>query len=85
MHAQLFNIWKLLQTKESSLFHYGSLCHIETSPLICSASQWTVFYMVIETRRERVNHRTLSSSLREKSKLYFIQKKCKDQAQAICV
>ena len=26
-------------------FHDGGRCHIETSPLICKANQWTGFYM----------------------------------------
>ena len=28
------------------LFHFGGLYHIETSPLICRANQWTGFYMI---------------------------------------
>ena len=28
------------------LFNDGGCCHIKTSPLICSANQWTGFYMV---------------------------------------
>ena len=28
------------------LFHDGDRYHIETSPLICSANQWTGFYMI---------------------------------------
>ena len=28
------------------LFHDGGRYHIETSPLICSANQWTSFYMI---------------------------------------
>ena len=28
------------------LFHDGSRCHIETSPLICGANQWTGFYTI---------------------------------------
>ena len=28
------------------LFHDGGRYHIETSPLICSANQWTGFYMI---------------------------------------
>ena len=27
-------------------FHGGDPFHIETSPLICSANQWTDFYMI---------------------------------------
>ena len=26
--------------------HDGSPCHVETSPLTCSANQWTGFYMI---------------------------------------
>ena len=29
-----------------SLFHDGGRYHIETSPLICSANQWTGFSMI---------------------------------------
>ena len=31
---------------EISPFHDGGRYHIETSPLICSANQWTGFYMI---------------------------------------
>ena len=31
------------------LFHNGDPFHRETSPLICRASQWTGFYMMIGT------------------------------------
>ena len=30
----------------NKLFHDGDPCHTETSPLICSANQWTDFYMI---------------------------------------
>ena len=30
----------------SELFHDGGRYHIETSPLICGANQWTGFYMI---------------------------------------
>ena len=30
----------------SQPFHDGGRYHIETSPLICSANQWTGFYMI---------------------------------------
>ena len=34
-------------TKQNvKLFHGGGLYHIETSPLICSANEWTGFYMI---------------------------------------
>ena len=28
------------------IFHDGGPCHVETSPLTCSANQWTSFYKV---------------------------------------
>ena len=30
----------------SIIFHYGGPNHIETSPLVCRANQWTCFYMI---------------------------------------
>ena len=33
--------------KVSLLFHEGGRYHIETSPLICSANQWTGFCMIM--------------------------------------
>ena len=30
----------------SIIFHYGGPDHIETSPLVCRANQWTCFYMI---------------------------------------
>ena len=36
---------------QNELFHDGGPYHIETSPLICSANQWTGFY---DIRHERV-------------------------------
>ena len=32
--------------KEDYLFHEGGPYHIETSPLICRANQWTGFYII---------------------------------------
>ena len=37
---------KFMILKNLSLFHDGGCYHIETSPLICSANQWTGFYMI---------------------------------------
>ena len=42
-------IWERCISKvffSSKLFHEGGLFHIETSLLICSANQWTGFYMI---------------------------------------
>ena len=38
---QMENIWQLL-----TFFHFGGPYHVETSPLNCSANQWTGFYMI---------------------------------------
>ena len=37
-------------------FRYGSPYHIETSPLICSANQWTGFYMVRTSVMKELNN-----------------------------
>ena len=38
-----FSVFQYLYFK---LFHDGGPYHIETNPLICSAYQWTSFYMI---------------------------------------
>ena len=35
-----------IKTLEDQLFNDGGRYHIETSPLICSANQWTGFYVI---------------------------------------
>ena len=37
-------------------FRYGSPYHIETSPLICSANQWTGFYMIRTSAMKELNN-----------------------------
>ena len=37
------------------LFHDGGRYHIETSPLICSANQWTDFYMLTTSVMKELN------------------------------
>ena len=37
------------------LFHDGGPYHIETSPLTCSANQWTGFYMIRTSVMEELN------------------------------
>ena len=32
--------------RDIKLFHDGGPCHVETCLLICSANQWTGFYMI---------------------------------------
>ena len=39
-------------------FHDGDRYHIETSPLICSANQWTGFYMITAFVMEELIHVT---------------------------
>ena len=36
-------------------FHDGGRCHIETSPLICKANQWTGFYMITASVTKELN------------------------------
>ena len=50
----LSNIYDIFW-KNSSLFHDRGHYHIETSPPIYRANQWTGFYMVETLRQERVN------------------------------
>ena len=41
-------LWKKVNSSHAlkKLFHDGGSYHIETSPLICSAYQWTGFFMI---------------------------------------
>ena len=39
-------ISRCFSSDPNELFHDGSRYHIETSPLICRANQWTGFYMI---------------------------------------
>ena len=36
-------------------FHEGDRYHIETSPLICGANQWTDFYMITASVMKGLN------------------------------
>ena len=54
-HWAIFKIWaffKIMNERVKSvsfiiyLFHNGGRYHIQTSPLICGANQWTGFYMI---------------------------------------
>ena len=38
-----------------SLFHDGGRYHIEASPLICSANQWTGFYTITASVMKELN------------------------------
>ena len=39
-------MYDLLADTKRELFHNRGPYHIETNPLICSANQWTGFYMI---------------------------------------
>ena len=41
---------------KAELFHDGGPYHIETSPLICFANQWTGFYMIWTSIMKELNH-----------------------------
>ena len=48
---ELLEYWnlslKFLKLNEGfQLFHDGGPYHIDTNPLVCSANQWTGFYMI---------------------------------------
>ena len=45
-HNQGIYLNEYMQEAMHYLFHDGGSCRIETSPLICSANQWTVFCIV---------------------------------------
>ena len=53
--SYILGVWQSSEYAPASLLTLGEgPYHIETSPLICSANQWTVFYMVGNLRHERV-------------------------------
>ena len=49
------NVTYLLAAKNLQLFHDGGRYHIETSPLISSANQWTDFYMITAPVTKELN------------------------------
>ena len=48
-HNQGIYLNEYMQVAKRQLFHDGGSCRIETSPLICSADQWTDFCIVRPT------------------------------------
>ena len=61
----------------SEPFHDGGFCHIETSPLICSANQWTDFYMraasiMKELKWGKMRKNVESNIFFEVQKYYFV-------------
>ena len=46
----------------SKLFHAGDPYHIETSPFICRANQWTGFYVIGTSVMEELNEDFLRQS-----------------------
>ena len=53
-----------MQVAKHQLFHDGRSCRIETSPLICSANQWTGL-CIIGTSVIKDSRRSSSTILRE--------------------
>ena len=54
MGALTQNGLKQIQLKIYQLFHDGGPYHIETSPLIFSANQWTDFYIIANSVMKEV-------------------------------
>ena len=54
------------------LFHDGRSYHIETSPLICSANQLTVFYVTGNLCHERVNRSEINENMNAEVIHYFL-------------
>ena len=48
---------------KTTFFHDGGCYHIETSPLICSANQWTGYYMITASVRKKLKKWALTSIL----------------------
>ena len=44
-----------IQSRDIYFFHDGGRYHIETSPLICRANQWTSFYIVTASVMKELN------------------------------
>ena len=54
-----------------SLFHDGGRCPIETSPLICSANQWTGFYMITASVMKELRLDTLFPTIKLTQSCYI--------------
>ena len=74
------------------LFHDGGSYHIETSPFISSASQWTGFYMIGTSAMKKLRHIvecvrankiSLNSKLTTKQNLFFLDLKTKSSTQTL--
>ena len=55
MIGKLTLFLKLLIDAVCQLFHDRGRYHIETSPLICSANQWTGFYKITASAMKELN------------------------------
>ena len=53
------NIGLIFKSKSIYLFHDGGHYHIETSPLICRANQWTGFYIITASVMKELNKDSL--------------------------
>ena len=65
------NQYMKVQSTNSFIFHNGGSCRIETSPLICSANQWTGFCM---TGTSVMKYSRLSSSTYNESLFLHVVK-----------
>ena len=69
-YSSLF-ISSQLRRIENYLFRDADPCHIEASPLICRANQWTDFYMIgIPVTKELILNSTL---FQVSANLYFCE------------
>ena len=55
MYCLKLSIHYALLQEPLELFHDGGSYHIETSPLICRANQWTGFYMIGTSAMKELN------------------------------
>ena len=53
----VFTWWSGSSSYHYYLFHNGGRYHIETSPLVCRANQWTGFCMItVSVMKELISH-----------------------------
>ena len=57
----------------TQLFHDGGRYHIETSPLICYANQWTGFSMITASVMKELMKREIYNFLFDKFNVYLLQ------------
>ena len=76
--AKMFRrtFWCRLTNDEDELFHDGDRYHIETSPLICKANQWTGFYKITASNMKELRNiqHSMSMVLTTRFHIWFIIK-----------